>query len=53
METQQQSSPAARAPEQAGEADYWPQVAAPSAERVREMLGWHLIQANADGRGRD
>lgn len=53
METQQQSSPAARAPEQAGEADYWPQVAAPSAERVREMLGWHLIPANAAAPCRD
>lgn len=52
METQQQSSPAGRAPEPVGAADRWPQAAAPSAERVREMLGWRLIPANAQAPGR-
>lgn len=50
METQQQTSPAHAAPAPRPGAAPWPQLAAPSAERMREMLGWRLIPANAGSR---
>lgn len=53
METQLQTSPAPGAPAARPAAAPWPQPAATSAERVREMLGWRLIPANAGGRDRD
>jgi hypothetical protein len=53
METQQQTSPARRAPEQRHGADQWPQAGAPDAERMREMLGWRLIPGNVGAGDRD
>lgn len=54
METQQQQLPPARsAPAPRPGADQWQRPAAPSVERVREMLGWRLFPVNAGRLDRD